>query len=84
MGLDLVEFAMAIESDFDVRIPDEEAAKLLTLGDVHVWLLAHFGRGTNDPSAAWRRILELAEDQFGVAASSMTAQTRLLDLAPWG
>lgn len=58
MGLDLVEFAKAIESDFDVRIPDEEAAKLLTLG----------------------------EDQFGVAASSisMTAQTRLLDLAPWG
>ncbi len=84
MGLDLVEFAMAVEAEFDVRIPDEEAARLLTLGEVHAWLVAHFGRGTNDPGTAWRRILELAEAQFGVEAASMTPQTRMLDLAPWG
>jgi acyl carrier protein len=34
MGLDLVEFAMAIEAEFELTIPDAEAAKLLTLGDI--------------------------------------------------
>lgn len=84
MGLDLVEFVMAVEEEFELRIPDEEAAKLLTLGDVHAWVLAHFGRGTNDPAVVWVRICALAEEQFDVDARLMTPQTRLLELAPWG
>jgi acyl carrier protein len=30
MGLDLVEFVMAVEERFDIEIPDEEASRLLT------------------------------------------------------
>jgi acyl carrier protein len=33
-SLDLVEFVMALEEDFNVEIPDEAAEKLLTVKDV--------------------------------------------------
>lgn len=32
-SLDAVELVMAIEQAFDVEIPDEDAARLLTVGD---------------------------------------------------
>ena len=33
-SLDLVELIMSMEEEFDVEIPDEEAEKLVTVGDV--------------------------------------------------
>lgn len=35
-SLDLVELAMAIEDEFRIEIPDEDAAKLVTVGDIVV------------------------------------------------
>jgi acyl carrier protein len=32
-SLDLVELTMALEEEFDMEIPDEEAAKLVSVGD---------------------------------------------------
>lgn len=32
-SLDVVEFVMEVESKFDITIPDEEAGKLVTVGD---------------------------------------------------
>jgi len=32
-SLDLVELVMAMEEEFDVEIPDEEAEKIVTVGD---------------------------------------------------
>ncbi|MEG2353280.1 MAG: acyl carrier protein [Clostridium sp.] len=33
-SLDVVEFIMAIEEEFDVEVPDEAAEKVATVGDV--------------------------------------------------
>ncbi|MCQ1528034.1 acyl carrier protein [Lutispora saccharofermentans] len=33
-SLDIVELLMALEEEFDIEIPDEEAEKLVTVGDV--------------------------------------------------
>ncbi len=33
-SLDIVELMMALEEEFDVEIPDEEAEKISTVGDV--------------------------------------------------
>ena len=84
MGLDLVEFVMEIEAEFELTIPDAEASKLLTLGDLHAWVLARSERSANDPSGTWLRIVELAEAQFDVPGARMTPQTRMLELAPYG
>ena len=32
-SLDIVEFVMEVEKEFDITIPDEAAGKLLTVGD---------------------------------------------------
>ena len=37
-SLDVVEFIMELEEAFDVEIPDEDAGKLLTVGDVVTYL----------------------------------------------
>jgi acyl carrier protein len=37
-SLDVVELVMAFEREFDVEIPDEEAEKLLTVGDAVYYL----------------------------------------------
>ncbi|MDD2481876.1 MAG: acyl carrier protein [Lutispora sp.] len=33
-SLDIVELLMALEEEFDIEIPDEEAEKLVTVGDI--------------------------------------------------
>ncbi|MCW1887218.1 acyl carrier protein [Luteolibacter flavescens] len=37
-SLDTVELVMAVEEEFDLPIPDEEAANLRTVGDLIIWL----------------------------------------------
>lgn len=34
-SLDTVELVMAFEDEFDIQVPDEEAEKLLSVGDVN-------------------------------------------------
>jgi hypothetical protein len=39
MGMDTIEILMKVEDTFDIKIPDREAEKILTVGDFHdvVW-----------------------------------------------
>lgn len=39
-SLDIVELVMAMEEEFDLEIPDEDAEKLKTVGDVATYLQA--------------------------------------------
>ncbi len=40
-SLDVVEFVMEVEKEFEITIPDEEAAKLVTVGDAVKYIDAH-------------------------------------------
>lgn len=40
-SLDIVELIMALESEFDMEIPDEDAEKIGTVGDVVEYIKAH-------------------------------------------
>lgn len=40
-SLDVVEFVMEVEKEFNITIPDEEAGKLLTVGDAVKYIDAH-------------------------------------------
>jgi acyl carrier protein len=44
-SLDLVELIMSLEEEFSVEIPDEEAEKILTVGDALNYLSAHADGG---------------------------------------
>jgi acyl carrier protein len=37
-SLDIVELVMAMEEEYDIEIPDEDAEKLKTVGDVSTYL----------------------------------------------
>jgi len=40
-SLDIVEFMMALEEEFDIEIPDEDAEKITTVGDAVKYLDAN-------------------------------------------
>ena len=40
-SLDLFELVMALEEEFDTEVPDEEAEKITTVGDVVEYIKAH-------------------------------------------
>lgn len=40
-SLDVVELVMALEEKFEIEIPDEDAEKILTIGDVVAYLEAN-------------------------------------------
>lgn len=40
-SLDIVELIMALEEEFDMEIPDEEAEKISTVGDVINYISSH-------------------------------------------
>jgi acyl carrier protein len=40
-SLDVVELVMAIEKEFDIEIPDEEAEKIRTVQDAMDYIIAH-------------------------------------------
>jgi acyl carrier protein len=40
-SLDIVELIMALETEFDIEIPDEDAEKITTVGDVVEYIKEH-------------------------------------------
>lgn len=40
-SLDIVELIMALEEEFDIEFPDEDAEKVSTVGDVVEYIKAH-------------------------------------------
>lgn len=58
MGLDTVELVMAIEGEFAIAITDENAVKLVRLGDLqdHVVRTLKARGEVGDEAATWERI----------------------------
>jgi len=81
MGLDVLELVMAMEGKFQVRIPDEAAARLLTVGqtrDELVRLLIE--AGARDTPAlrtrVWDGMVEIIKDQMGIAPQDVSPEAR--------
>ena len=43
-SLDVVEFVMAVEKEFNISIPDDEATKLTTVGDAVKYIESHMAK----------------------------------------
>jgi acyl carrier protein len=44
-SLDVVELVMALEEEFDLNIPDEDAEKIQTVGDAVKYIQEHLSEG---------------------------------------
>ncbi|MEE9344534.1 MAG: hypothetical protein V3U88_02900 [Methylococcales bacterium] len=76
MGLESVELVMAIEEEFDINIPDEEAGNFDTVGKLYrhiVDVLYQSGRsGQVDESDVWERMKDVIVSQLGVRPEQVT------------
>src|SRR5688500_20273420 len=74
MGLDLVEFVMAVEDAFGIAIANEDAAQLRTPGDVIEYVHSQFPAasiGTCLSQRAFYKIRRAIRRDLGVSASSI-------------
>ena len=81
MGLDTVELVMAVETHFDLEIPDSEAQKMLTVGDLHAFLLVELrrlGRANTDPIVVYDELRTIVVKQLGVKPSAVVPEARFV------
>jgi len=78
MGLESVELIMAIEEEFDINIPDEEAGNFDTVGKLYRYILdiLYLNESGNshqvDESDVWERMKEVIVSQLGVRSEQVT------------
>jgi len=85
MGLDSVELIMNIEETFDLTIPDQEAEKFQTVGDIYRYVLERI-QVDDSPgclsSKAFYRLRRVLIESFEAPRSSIRPTTRLDVLIP--
>jgi hypothetical protein len=69
MGLDSVEFVMAVERAFDIDIPDAAARTMVTPGDMVDYLQT---RVTKDRAAIENVVQELMAEELGISKFNWT------------
>ncbi|HFD11641.1 MAG TPA: hypothetical protein ENJ32_04125 [Crenotrichaceae bacterium] len=78
MGLEAVELIMAIEEEFDISIPDEESAKLDTVGKLYQYILDILYVKQSESSIqvdeedVWERTQDVIVTQLGVSPEQVT------------
>jgi len=85
MGLDSVELALAIEDEFEITIPDNYAAKIITVGDAYEYLKKQLKAqpSIECPSQkVFHRVRQALMKNYGLPRESITLDTRLKDLKP--
>lgn len=85
MGLDLVEFVMAVEEEFEVPIPAEDWGMLRTVGDMEAYIVRHqvpSGVCVNVP--AFLKVRRALIGVCGLPRSTVRVKTSLGDVLPKG
>jgi acyl carrier protein len=72
MGLDTVELAMSFERYFNLEIPDKEAEKLCTVGDVATWFSQQLGVVGQRQSAVRTMLAEQVLSELSPGAAEAT------------
>jgi hypothetical protein len=85
MGLDSVELVMAIEEEFGVDIPDQDAENMITVGDVYDWVKLRIATSTPMACLTQRVFYKLRRalvENYSVSRHTIKPETRLTDLLP--
>lgn len=78
MGLDAVEFILAIEQEFGITIPDLDAEKLRTIALLQTYLVQRLAQAASTEDL-WRRIERILIDQHGVEPDKVRPQASFVD-----
>ena len=80
MGMDTVNLVIAIEKEFDIRILDADAEKLVLVGDMNDYVLRALRRNgeTPDEAAVWQRLTDLIVEEVGVRPDEVTRTANII------
>jgi len=84
MGLDSVELVMAVEEAFNLKIPDEKAAKLDTAGKLYQYVIENYNenpnalKNVNFESEVWEKLKRVIVYQLGVKSEDVTKQANFV------
>jgi acyl carrier protein len=81
MGLDTVELVIRVEKEFDIEIPNADAARLVTVGDMHAYLVDALRRQGRIEStdSVYAQLHDIICDQLGVKAQEVIPSARFVD-----
>ena len=80
MGLDTVELVMAVESEFNLTIPDPVAKTLLSLGSIQQFVVKTIeDRGEPvDEADVWERIKAIMRRDFGIPDKDLKPEAEIV------
>jgi len=82
MGLDTVELIIKVEKLFGIEIPDRDAARLVTVGDLHGYVVGELrrrGRLDGDAGTIYAQLQEIICRQLGVKPGEVVPSARFVD-----
>jgi acyl carrier protein len=82
VGLDTVELILAIEDAFEIGIPNEAAGHLVTVGDVHRFVVATLRRRDGpavDENAIYAKVHRVICEQSGARPERVHPDTRFVE-----
>lgn len=82
MGLDAVELVMAIEDEFTIDIPDAEAERMKTVGELYYYVRKTVHLKTLRPPSdeeLWQRVRNVVVEQLGVKDHQVTREARFIE-----
>ena len=84
MGLDTVELVMMIEEEFGVELPDAEAEKITTVGELRDFIVLALkseaaGKDPSGPEAVLTRIQRILEKEFGIPPEQAVPSAHIID-----
>ncbi len=82
MGLDTVEFVLEAEQRFGLEIPDEDAARIETVGQfsryIHDRLACRDGAASTDEGAVFESVCDQLEQQFRIDRRQVCRDSRFV------
>jgi acyl carrier protein len=84
MSLDTVELIMAVEKEFGMDIPNDDAAKLETVGQISTYIQSRLESNRAQPlseieaAAHWERVKTIVVEQLGVEPKQVTREAHLV------
>ncbi len=84
MGLQSVELVMAFEEEFEVEIPDDEAERIVTVGEARDCIVGKLRARAEDPDAVdpeevWSRIKAIVVDLIAVEPEEVAPDAAFID-----
>jgi hypothetical protein len=79
MGLEIVELVMRMEEEFEIDIPDQDAEKFTTIGEISDYLAARLHIPEEEHAQLWTRVHAIAVDELSISPDLIRRDARMVE-----